>query len=130
MKFWYVALLIILWSVSTASAVAPKPEDSKWWAPAVSGTLYKGNTLANGEFTVKAVLFPSGVPGVQNIQGNIIPETEVDPMVYLEVYKNSVLIKEIILTMSGSTYIDPDNEVKISIPGFPAWNLKEWVLEY
>jgi hypothetical protein len=29
------------------------------------------------------------------------PEYDVDPMVYLEIYKNGVLLKEIILTLTG-----------------------------
>ncbi len=130
MKAWIIALLILMWSIIPASAVAPRPEDPKWWAPATSGTLYKGNTLTSGDYMVKAVQFPSGVPGVKDINGNIVPEEDVDPMVFLEIYKNGVLIKEIILTPGGGPYIDPDNEVKISATGFLARTAKEWVLEY
>ncbi len=79
---------------------------------------------------VKAVQFPAGVPGVKDIKGNILPETDVDPMVYLEIYKNGVMIKEIVMIIGSEAYIDPDYEVKISTTGFIARNAKEWVLEY
>ncbi|MCZ7372814.1 MAG: hypothetical protein O8C60_04025 [Candidatus Methanoperedens sp.] len=129
-KTLVVLSFFLIWSLNSASAVAPKPEDAKWWAPATSATLYKGNTLTSGEYMVKAVQFPSGVPGVTNINGNIVPEEDVDPMVYLEIYKNGVLLKEIIMTPQGGPYIDPDNEVKISATGFLARTAKEWVLEF
>ncbi len=125
-----ILLFCLILSLNSASAVAPKPEDAKWWASAASATLYKGNTLTSEEYVVKAVQFPAGLPGVTNVNGNIVPEDDVDPMVYLEIYKNGVLLKEIILTPQGGPYIDPDNEVKISATGFPAKNAKEWVLEY
>ena len=129
-KTLVVLSFFLIWSLNSASAVAPKPEDAKWWAPATSATLYKGNTMTSGEYMVKAVQFPSGVPGVTNINGNIVPEDDVDPMVYLEIYKNGVLLKEIIMTPQGGPYIDPDNEVKISATGFLARTAKEWVLEF
>lgn len=130
MKSFVVILIFLLWSANLASAADPKPDDPKYWSSAVSATLYKGGTLSNGEYMVKAVQFPSGVPGIKDIKGNIVPETEVDPMVYLEIYKNGVLIKEIIMTQQGGAYIDPDNEAKISATGFLARNAREWVLEF
>jgi uncharacterized repeat protein (TIGR01451 family) len=130
MKICFVILLIIILSAHLATAIAPNPEDPNWWSSAVSGTLYKGDTLSNGEYMVKAVQFPSGVPGIQDINNNIVPEYDVDPMVYLEIYKNGILLKEIILTLTGGPYIDPDNEVKISATDFLPKNAKEWVLEY
>ncbi len=129
-KTLVVLSFFLIWSLDSASAVAPRPEDAKWWAPATSATLYKGNTLTSGDYMVKAVQFPTGVPGVTDINGNIVPEDDVDPMVYLEIYKNGVLLKEIILTTQGGPYIDPDNDVKISATGFLARTAKEWVLEF
>ncbi|MCZ7398350.1 MAG: hypothetical protein O8C62_01495 [Candidatus Methanoperedens sp.] len=82
---------------------------------------------------VKAIQFPSPVLGIKDINGNIIPETTVDPMVFLEIYKNGVLIKELIMNLQSEAYIDPDYEVKIpAIPatGFPAKNARGWVYEY
>ncbi|MFZ2410931.1 MAG: DUF11 domain-containing protein, partial [Candidatus Methanoperedens sp.] len=70
------------------------------------------------------------VPGIKDINGNIIPETDVDPMVMLEIYKNGVLIKELIMNLQSEAYIDPDYEVKISATGFPAKNARGWVYEY
>ena len=130
MKSYVVILIILFWSANLASAADPKPDDPKYWSSAVSSTLYKGESLSNGDYMVKAVQFPSGVPGIKNINGNIVPETEVDPMVYLEIYKNGVLLKEIIMTPAGGAYIDPDNEVKISATDFLSRNAKEWVFEY
>ncbi len=129
MKRYLAVLIIILWSVSLASAASYSPGDIEW-AAAVSGTLNKGGTLTNGEFMVKAIQFPSPVPGIKDINGNIVPETDVDPMVLLEIYKNGVLTKELIMNLQSEAYIDPDYEVKISATGFPAKNARGWVYEY
>ncbi|MCZ7356304.1 MAG: hypothetical protein O8C66_11030 [Candidatus Methanoperedens sp.] len=130
MKQYLAVLIIILWSANLALANAPRPEDAAWWDTAVTGTLYKGDTLSNGPYTVKAVNFPAGVPGIKKIDGTIVPEDPVDPQVFLEVYNNGTLIKELILTLASGVYTDPDNEVKVSFTGGPAKNSQEWVLEY
>ncbi|MDO9098614.1 MAG: hypothetical protein Q7U60_10905, partial [Candidatus Methanoperedens sp.] len=127
MKRCLAVLIIILSQVSLASSFSPADIE---WAAAVSGTLNKGGTLANGEFMIKAIQFPSPVPGIKDIKGNIIPETDVDPMVVLEIYKNGVLIKELIMNLQSEAYINPDYEVKISATGFPAKNARGWVYEY
>ncbi len=79
---------------------------------------------------VKAVQFPSPVRGFKNFKGEIIPETAVDPMVYLEVYKDGNFLKEVLLTMQSGAELDPDYEFKISATGFLPGNSKEWVMEY
>lgn len=122
-----IMMAIILSPVSLASSFSPADIE---WGAAVSGTINKGGTLANGEFMVKATQFPSPVPGVKDINGNIVPEDDVNPMVVLEVYKNNVLTKEIIMNLQSEAYIDPDYEVKISATGFPAKNARGWVYEY
>jgi uncharacterized repeat protein (TIGR01451 family) len=129
MRRYFVILFISILLVNQVSAVIFSPTDIEW-ASAVSGTLHKGGTLTNGEYMVKAAQFPGGVPGVKDINGNIIPETYVDPMVYLEIYRNGVLLKEFVMTISSEAYIDPDYEVKVSATGFIAKNAKEWVLEF
>ena len=130
---WYtiVSIIIILdVSMNMASAVTFSPSDIEW-ATAVTGTLHKGGTLTNGEYMVKAVQFAAGVQGKKTYpSGAIVPEDEVDPMVYLEVYKNGVMIKEIVMTTLSEAYIDPDYEVKVSTPGFTARTDRAWVLEY
>jgi len=126
----YISLLIIIaWSVNLASAPGYTINDIEW-GTAVSGTLNKGDTVTNGAFMVKAVQFPSPVQGIKDINGNLIPETDVDPMVFLEIYKNGVLIKEIIMNQQSEAYTDPDYEVKIWATAFPAKNAKEWIFEY
>lgn len=122
-------LIIILWYVNLASAATFSPSDIEW-ASAVSNTLSKGGTMTSGEYMVKAVQFPSPVPGVKDIKGNIIPETDVEPSVFLEVYKKGVLIKELVMNLQTEAYTDPDYEVKISTTGLPAKNAKEWIFEY
>lgn len=129
MKKYVPILIIILWSAALASAASFSPGDIEW-AAAVSGTLYKGNTLTNGQYMVKAVELSSPVPGVKDINGNIVPETDVEPSVLLEIYKNGVLTKTIIMTLQSEAYIDPDYEVRVSATGFTAKNAKEWVYEY
>ena len=65
------------------------------WAPAVEGTLYKGNTLTNEPYMVKAVQFPSPVSGYKNFKGEIIPETSVSPMVYLKYIRMVLSLKKL-----------------------------------
>ncbi len=127
MRYYIAALIIIFLFTGMASAWAPGDIE---WATAVSGTLNKGGTLTNGEFMVKAIQFPSPVLGIKDIKGNIIPETTVDPMVFLEIYKNGVLIKELIMNLQSEPFIDPDYEIKVSATGFPAKNARGWVYEY
>lgn len=79
---------------------------------------------------VKAVQFPSPVPGIKDINGNIVPETDVEPMVLLEIYKSGNLLKSIIMNLQSEAYIDPDYEAKVSATGFPAKNARGWVYEY
>ena len=119
----FVVLLIILWFASSFPAAAFITEEIEW-APAVEGTLYKGNTLTNGPYMVKAVQFPSPVRGFKNFKGEIIPETSVDPMVYLEVYKDGNFLKEALLTMQSGPELDPDYEVKISGTEFSSGKFK------
>ncbi|MDD5615322.1 MAG: hypothetical protein PHH85_03890 [Candidatus Methanoperedens sp.] len=129
MRRYFVILFVFILGVNQASAVIFNPDDIEW-ASAVSGTLHKGGTLTNGEYMVKAAQFPAGVPGIKTINGDIVPETDVDPMVYLEIYKNGMLLKEFVMTVGGEAYIDPDYEVKVSATSFSARNAKEWVLEF
>ncbi len=129
MRRYFVILFIILLAVDQTSAILFSPNDIEW-ASAVSGTLHKDGTLTNGEYMVKAVQFPGGVQGIKNINGDIVPKTDVDPMVYLEIYKNGILIQEFVMTIGSEAYIDPDYEAKVSTTGFLAKNAREWVLEY
>ncbi len=127
MRYYIAALIIIVLSTGMASAFSPGDIE---WGTAVSGTLYKGSTLTSGQYVVKAVQFPSAVPGIKDINGNIVPETDVDPSVLLELYKNGVLTKQLIMNLQSEPFIDPDYEVKVSATGFIAKNAKEWVYEY
>ncbi len=129
MRLYLGVLVIALWLISFPLAAAFVPNDIEW-SPAVTGTLYKGGELSNGDYKVKAVEFPGAVQGVKDINGNWVPETDVDPMVYLEVYKNGSLIKEIIVTPQSGSYIDPDYEVKVYGTNFMSKSAKEWVLQY
>ncbi len=122
-------LIIIFWCLTISSAAGFSPGDIEW-GTAVSGTLYRGDTLVNGEYMVKAVQFSSSVPGIKDINGNIVPETPVDPSVLLEIYKNGTLLKEIVMTPASEAYIDPDYEVKVSVTDFLSKNAREWVSEY
>lgn len=123
------ALVIALWLLSQAPAAAFNPNDIEWSA-AVTGTLHKGESVVSGDYTIKAVQFPSAVQGRQDIKGNWLPENNVDPMVYLEIYKKGTLIKELILTPQSETYYDPDYEAKIYSTGFMSPSAKEWIFQY
>ncbi len=128
MRRYLAVLIIILYFTNFAASFSPNDIE---WAAGVIGTLSKGGTLTNGEYMVKAVQFPSPVPGIKDINGNIIPETDVEPSVLLNISKNNVLIKEnLIMNLQTEAYIDPDYEVKVSATGFPAKNAREWVFEY
>ncbi|MCZ7380243.1 MAG: hypothetical protein O8C64_01505 [Candidatus Methanoperedens sp.] len=64
---YFAALIIIFLFTGMASAYSPGDIE---WAPAVSGTLYKGTTLTSGQYMVKAVQFPSAVPGLKESFSN------------------------------------------------------------
>ncbi len=127
MRRYFAVLIAFLYAANLASGFSPS--DIEWGSP-VTGTISKGGTLTNGEYKVKAVQFASPVPGIKDINGNIVPETDVEPSVFLQVYKNDVLLKELVMTLQSESYIDPDYEVKVWASGFTAKNAKEWVYEY
>jgi uncharacterized repeat protein (TIGR01451 family) len=100
------------------------------WAPATEATLYKGGNLTNGPYSVIAVQFPTSVRGFKNYKNEIEPETSVLPMVYLEIYKNGGLMKEIVLAPQSSSEIDTDYEVKVSLSDILPGNSRDWVDVY
>ncbi len=124
-----VYFILFFYLTGSASAAIFSPGDIEW-GNAVSGTLSKGGTLTNGDYMVKAVQFPSPVQGLKDIHGNWVPETPVEPMVYIEVYRKDVLLTEYVLAPTTEPYIDPDYEVKVSGTGFMAKNAKEWILQF
>ncbi len=115
--------------MNQASAVTFNENEIEW-AKNVSSTLHRGGILTNEEYWVKAVQFPTGVQGHVFVNKTIEPDEPVEPMVYLEIYRNETLLKELVMTLSSDPYIDPDYEVKVSATGFTLRNAKEWVLEY
>jgi uncharacterized repeat protein (TIGR01451 family) len=124
---WYLVVIIILLSANLAASFAPGDIE---WASAVTGTLHKGESLSNGNYTVKVVQLASPVPGYKDFNGNIVPEDPVEPSALLDIYKNGVFMQEIVLTLQTGAYTDPDYEVMISATDFTAKNAKEWVYEY
>ncbi len=125
MKYYIAALIIIFLFTGMASAYSPGDIE---WASAVTSTLHKGESLSNGDYTVKVVQLASPVPGDKGINGNIVPENPVEPSALLDIYKNGVFMQEIVMTRQ--TYTDPDYEVTISATDFPASYAREWVYEY
>lgn len=123
----YLVVLIILLSANLAAAYAPGDME---WAAGVSGTLTSGSTLINGEYKLKAVQFPSAVPGIRDINRNLVPETAVEPFVLIEVYKNGVLLNTVLMDMHSDPYIDPDNEIRITATDFPATNSYVWIYDF
>ncbi len=127
MRYYFAALVIIVLFTDMASAWTPGDIQ---WAPATSGTLHKGDSLSNGNYTVKVVELTAAVPGIKDAKGNIVPETPVDnPSALIDIYKNGVFMEKTAVSLSGE-YIDPDYEVMISATGFTAKNAREWVYEY
>jgi len=120
-------LIILLLEIPLASSFTSNDIE---WAPATEATLYKGNNLINGPYTVIAIQFPSPVPGFKNFNKEIVPETPVSPMVYLEIYKNGSLMKEIVLSLQSPSEIDPDYEVKVSLTDILPGTSRDWVMEY
>lgn len=121
------SVLVILPNISWAADF--NQYDVEWDA-AISGTLYRGDILANGEYIVKATQFSSPVPGIKNMQGNIVPDGVVHPMVYLSIFKNDVLVREIVMDTASDPYIDPDYEIKVMTTEFLKRNSRDWVYEY
>lgn len=125
-------IIILIISLAGVASASFNPIEIEW-GTGVSGTLYKGDTLTNGEYMIKVIEFPSPVPGVEtieNYQKKIIPEAPVDPGVHFELYKNNKLVGAVILTASNNVYTDPDYEVKITATGYPSNMAQEWVMEY
>jgi uncharacterized repeat protein (TIGR01451 family) len=120
-------LSILLLEIPLASSYTSSEIE---WAPATEAILYTGNNFTNGPYKVIAVQFPSPVPGFKNFKNEIVPETPVSPMVYLEIYKNSSLMKEVVLSPKSSIEIDPDYEVKVSLTDSLPGTSRDWVDVY
>lgn len=121
-------LIILFLEIPLASSYTSSDIE---WASATEATLYKGNNFTNGPYTVVAVEFPSPVPGYKQFKTNdILPETPVSPVVYLEIYKNSTLMKEVILNLPSANEIDSDYEVKVSLTDILPGTSRDWVMEY
>lgn len=129
MRLYFILLIILISSLNPSAAVAFSPNDIEWTS-AVSGTLHQGETLENGRFMVKATQFPSPVPGEEDINGNIIVESEVDPMVYVEIYKDGAFVLETIMYPGSDTYVDPEYEGRIYPTGFMTSTAQEWIYEF
>ncbi len=125
----YLILITVLLFTNISFAAAFSPGDIEWNPPA-NGTLYGGDKFINGEYSVVAKQFSSPVPGMKNLQGNIVPDAEVIPLVHLEIYKGETLIKEIVMEKTGEPYIDPEYEFSVSANDFLRRSAKEWVYEY
>ncbi|VVB95592.1 Uncharacterised protein [uncultured archaeon] len=125
----FAVLILIFYLAGLASGATFSPNDIEW-AAEVSANLGKGGTLTNGDYMVKAVEFPAPVQGLKDINGNWVPETEVDPMVYIEIYRKGVLLREFVLTPQTEPYIDPDYEVKVSGKSYMSRTAKEWILQF
>ncbi len=126
---YVVALVMVFMCAGIASAANISKSDVEWGDPA-NATLYMQDTLMNGEYTIKAVEFSSPVPGIENVQGNIVPEDVVRPMVNFEVYKDGELINRVIMKLADEPYVDSDYEYRISVNAFPNRNSRDWVYEY
>lgn len=121
-------LIILFLEIPLASSYTSSDIE---WASATEAALYKGNNFTNGPYTVIAVQFPSPVPGYKQFKTNeILPETPVSPVVYLEIYKNGTLMKETVLTLMSANEIDPDYEVKVSLTDILPGTSRDWVMEY
>jgi len=120
-------LIILLLEIPLASSYTSSDIE---WAPAIEATLYKGGNLTNGPYSVIAVQFPTPVRGFKNYKNEIEPETIVSPMVYLEIYKNGALMKEIVLTRESWIEIDTDYEVKVSLTDILPGTSRDWVDVY
>lgn len=120
---------IILFAVYISPSLAFSTGNIEWASP-ISGTLYKGDILANGNYTVKAVELPGPVLGHKTFGGDWTTDKDVEPGVLLELYKNGILINSFGMGLNDTPFIDSDYEVKISVTGFPAKNAKEWVYQY
>jgi uncharacterized repeat protein (TIGR01451 family) len=121
-------LIILLLDIQPALSYIPNEIE---WAPPTEATLYRGNNFTNGPYMVVAVQFPSSVPGIKQLKTNeIIPETPVSPVVYLEIYKNGAPMKEVVLSLQSPNEIDPDYEGKITLNNILSGTSRDWVMEY
>ncbi len=126
MKVLIISFIIISFALQASGLSITDIE----WAPAVEGTLHTGNNVSNDPYTVKAVQFSSPVQGYKTLKGDIVPETAVEPMVYVELYKKGIFLRQALLTLQSSEDINPDYEFKVSATGFASGNSINWVQEY
>ncbi len=124
-----VTSIILIVSTQLSSSSSFSKGDIEW-ADAVSGTLYKDDMLKNGNYSVKVIQFPGPVFGIKDINGNWIPETDVDPMALLDIYKDDKLIKEVGVKLNDESFIDEEYEIKISATNFPDKKAKEWIYQF
>jgi len=113
---WYtiVSIIIILALVYESGICCDYSPGDIEWATAVTGTLHKGGTLTNGNTWSRRCSSLQAYQEKRLIPQALSTEEEVDPMVYLEIYKNGVLIKEFVMTTASEAYIDPDYEAKVT----------------
>jgi len=125
-------IAVIIWILlcTGISSAANFSTNDIEWDSASSFTLYRGDSVIYGEYTVKAKEFSSPVPGIKNMQGNIVPDAVVVPLVYLEIYKNGEFVEETVMGLGSEPHISPDYEYRISVSEFPKRNSREWVYEY
>ncbi len=126
----YFAVLILIFMCAGIASAVNFGENDIEWGTGTNGTLYRGDTLMSGNYTVKAVEFSAPVPGIKNLQGNIVPDGVVEPMVNLEIYKSGTLVSTTVLKLNGEPYIDPDYEYRISTLEFLQRSSRNWVYEY
>lgn len=120
-------LIILLFEIPLASSYTSSEIE---WGKAVEATLHKGNNFSSGPYTVIAVEFPSSVPGFKNNKNEIVPDSNVNPVVYIEIYKNGALLKEVVLSPQSPTEIDADHEFKISLTDILPGTSRDWVDVY
>lgn len=121
----YITILsaVLFAVVITASAEAQ-------WAEPVSSEMHTGGVLNNGDYSVKASQFSQPVLGVRDINGNIVPRDDFESTVFLELFKNGLLINEFTLTLSDNTFVTADEEIKVTLTDILPQHSKEWVYEY
>lgn len=130
MKLYLAIIFIILLTANQASAVDFNSNDIEW-AAANTSTLHKGGTMTNGDYMIKVVQFSASVPGrIAYPSGGLVPEDEVKRDVYIEIFRNGTYLRDVVININDEAYVDPDNEIKISVIEMTPATDKNWVHEY
>jgi len=118
-----VCLVFVLFLLSPLVGVG----EVQWGSERKIAIVHRGEGLVFDEYRVMAVDFPPPVEYQRSPPG-VSVEYVTNPFVALEVYKNEVLMEQVVLRENG-VYVTRDEGLKIKVLGFSGSGSSDWVYE-